>query len=89
LAYLRWAIELGRIDIHVHVSMLSSFLSSPRQGCLEQVLHIFAYLKKYDRSTMVFDDTFPNIDETKFPIADWTEFYRDAKGEISPNAPEP
>jgi hypothetical protein len=89
IGILRWAIELGRIDIHVHVSMLSSFLTSPRQGHLEQVLHIFAYLKKYDRSTMVFDDTIPNIDETKFPIADWTEFYRDAKEEIPPNAPEP
>jgi hypothetical protein len=36
IGILRWAIELGRIDIHVHESMLSSFLSSPRQGHLEQ-----------------------------------------------------
>jgi hypothetical protein len=89
IGILRWAIELGRIDIHVHVSMLSSFLSSPREGHLEQVLHIFAYLKRYDRSTMVFDDTLPNIDLSSFPIADWTEFYRDVKEEIPANAPEP
>jgi hypothetical protein len=59
--------------------MLSTFLSNPRQGHLEQVLHIFAYLKCYDRSTMLFDDTLPHINESKFPAADWTEFYQDAK----------
>jgi len=48
IGILRWAIKLGRIDIHVHVLLLSSLLSSPRQGHLEQVLHIFAYLKRYD-----------------------------------------
>jgi hypothetical protein len=69
--------------------MLSSFLSSPRQGHLEQVLHIFAYLKRYNRSTMVFDDTLPNIVECNFPKADWSKFYRDAKEEIPLNAPEP
>jgi hypothetical protein len=88
IGILRWVVELGRIDIHIHVSMLSSF-SSPRVGHLEQVLHIFAYLKHYDRSTMVFDDTLPNIDLESFPVADWTEFYRDAREEIPLNAPEP
>jgi hypothetical protein len=89
IGILRWAIKLGRIDIHVHVLLLSSLLSSPRQGHLEQVLHIFTYLKRYDWSTMIFDDTLLNIDESKFPTADWTEFYRYAKEEIPPNAPEP
>jgi len=87
IGILRWAIELGRLDIHVHVSMLSSFLACPRVGHLEQTLHIFAYLKKYDRSTMVFDDTLPVIDESKFQTYDWTEFYRDAKEDIPLNCP--
>lgn len=86
---LRWAFELGCINIHIHASMLSSFLSNPREGHLEQVLHIFAYLNCYDCSTMVFDDTLPKIDLSSFPVADWTEFYRDAKEEIPINAPEP
>jgi hypothetical protein len=89
IGILRWVIELGRIDIHVHVSMLCSFLSNPRQGHLDQAIHIFAYLKKYDRSTMIFNDTTLNIDESKFPVAEWSEFYRDAKEEIPSNAPEP
>jgi hypothetical protein len=89
IGVLRWAIELGRIDILIHVSMLSSFLAAPRQGHLSQVHHIFAYLKKYPRSTMVFDDTTPIVDSSTFFQADWTEFYRDAKELIPPNAPTP
>jgi len=89
IGVLRWAIELGRIDILIHVSMLSSFLAAPRQGHLSQVHHIFAYLKKYPRSTMVFDDTTPIVDPSTFFQADWTEFYRDAKELIPPNAPTP
>jgi hypothetical protein len=89
IGFLRWAVELGRIDIHIHVAMLSSFLSSPRVGHLEQALHIFAYLKRYDRLTMVFDDTLPKIELSSFPIADWTEFYHNAKEDIPTNAPEP
>ncbi len=89
IGVLRWTVELSRIDIFIHVSLLSSFLSSPREGHLAQVHHIFAYLKKYIKSTMVFDDTTPVIDPTQFPEADWTEFYRDAKEMKPPNAPEP
>jgi hypothetical protein len=38
---------------------------------------------------MVFDDTLPNLNLASFPVANWTEFYRDAKEEIPLNAPEP
>ena len=46
IGILRWAVELGRVDIIVPVSMLSRYLALPREGNLEQALHIFAYLKK-------------------------------------------
>ncbi len=77
---------MGCIDIYIHVAMLSSFLASPREGHLGEVLHILAYLKKHKRSTMVFDDTLPVIDESTFVSADWTEFYRGAK-EMKPQMP--
>jgi hypothetical protein len=89
IGILRWAIELGRIDIHLEVSMLASFLVHPREGHLDQCLHIFSYLKGHKKSTMVFDDTVPNIDESRFTKADWTEFYHHASESIPPNAPEP
>ncbi len=68
--------------------MLSSFLAAPHKGHLSQVHHIFAYLKKYSRSTIVFDDTSPVIDLNAFPVNDWT-FCRDVRERIPPNAPEP
>ena len=46
IGILRWMVELGRVDICIEVSMMSSrLLALPREGHLKEVLHIFAYLK--------------------------------------------
>ena len=45
------------------VSMMLRYLVAARSGHLDQIFHIFAYLKTYDASTMVFDDTEPDFDE--------------------------
>ena len=42
---LRWAIELGRVDILLEMSLLSKNLALPREGHLEQTLHVVGYLK--------------------------------------------
>ena len=42
IGILRWIVELGRVDVCLEVSMMSSHLALPREGHLEQVLHIFA-----------------------------------------------
>ena len=86
---LRWCVELGRIDIHLPVALLAQYLSSPRVGHLDQCFHIFAYLKAHSRSRIVLDPIEPTIDEQAFIQADWSDFYRDAKEVIPPNAPEP
>jgi hypothetical protein len=44
------------------------FVVSPREGHLQQVFHLFAYLKHHKRSKMVFDDTEPMFDETAFKV---------------------
>ena len=41
IGILRWMVELGRVDVCLEVSMMSSHLALPREGHLEQVLHIF------------------------------------------------
>jgi hypothetical protein len=41
IGILRWAIELGRIDIAMEVSMLSTHLAMPQDGHLNQVYHMF------------------------------------------------
>jgi hypothetical protein len=71
IGILRWMVELGRVDICLEVSMMSSHLALPRKGHLEQVLHIFAYLKKYHNTEMVFDPTEPVIEEGIFERQDW------------------
>jgi hypothetical protein len=89
IGVLRWICELGRIDIMVSVSMLSRYVVSPRDGHLQQVFHIFAYLKHHKRSTMVFDETMPQYDERRFKQVDWSESYPDAAEPIPMNHPEP
>jgi hypothetical protein len=56
---------------------------------LDQCFHIFAYLKAHSRSRIVLDPIEPTINEQAFIQADWSDFYRDAKEAIPPNAPEP
>jgi len=90
IGILRWAVELGRIDIATEASMLASFSACPREGHLDAVFHMYSYLKCHDRSTLVFDDSyvvFTNDDPSQ--DQDWSDFYPDAKEAIPPNAPEP
>ena len=56
-------IELGRVDICCKVPMMSSCLALPRTGHLEQLYHIFSFLKKHHNTEMVFDPTESTIDE--------------------------
>jgi hypothetical protein len=89
ICILRWAVELGRIDIYIDVSLLSSHLTEPRIGHLEQVFHIFSYLKYHETSHLVFDPNYVTWEKTSFIEHDWMEFYRDAKEATPPNAPPP
>ena len=89
IGVLRWICELGRVDILMPVSLLSRYLVSARTGHLEQVFHVFANLKKYDSSTMVFDDTEPDFDERRFKSCDWSEYYPDAAEAIPKDMPKP
>ena len=42
IGILRWIIELGRVDICLEVSMMSSHLALPRVGHLQHLLQTFA-----------------------------------------------
>jgi hypothetical protein len=75
IGVLRWMVESGQIDIYYEVSVLSQYLASPRVGHLETVYHIFAYLHKHDKSSIVFDPSDPGFDPNDFIEEDWSEFY--------------
>ena len=46
IGILQWAVELGRLDIHFEVAMMSQYLANPREGHLEALYLIVHYLKK-------------------------------------------
>ena len=90
IGVLRWAIEIGRIDITTEVSMLAAHMAMPREGHLYAVFQVFAYLKNKHNSRLIFDPTPPRINMNQFKAnEDWTTFYGDVKEAIPPNAPEP
>jgi hypothetical protein len=71
---------------------MSSHLALPREGHLEQIFPMFAHLKKYHNTEMVYDPSDPVIDESSFERKDWTssEFgHLDGKEKMPPNMPEP
>jgi hypothetical protein len=86
---MRWMVELGRIDIATEVSMLSSYLACPRKGHLKNALHVMGYLRQKHNSRLIFDPTYPDIDQTAFPSFDWTEFYGNVEEAIPPGMPPP
>ena len=82
--------ELGRLDILMPISLMSHYLASAREGHLDQLFHVFAYLKNHDRATMVFEDLYPTFGDVKFSECDWTKLYPDACEPIMPeNMPVP
>jgi hypothetical protein len=77
IGVLRWAVELDHIDIYTKVALLSQHLAFPVSGHLEAVYHIFAYLHKREKSTLIFDpfDPLPNT-PTMAKKPDKTPIYR-------------
>ena len=72
--------------------MMSLHLVMPRKGHLDQVLHIFAYLRKYHNTELVYDPSDLVVEQDVFEQRDWTSSEFGAvqgKEEIPSNMPEP
>ena len=95
IGFLRWAIELGRIDIMMEVRVLSQHQCQPREGHLVAVYRVIWYLKctlKEISGRIVFDSKILDIDEQLFHPSKksvWEKFYLDAEEAIHGNAPPP
>lgn len=92
IGILRWAVELGRVELNHTAATMAKFSTAPREGHLRAVIRTFAYCKKHITSMIVFDPTPRNFAGITWDGVDWAEFYPDAvtEGEgIPPNAPEP
>ena len=85
-----WAIEIGRVDINHDLSVLSSYQADPHDGQLQQILHIFAFLKKNPKLTLYFDPSPAVLYPTSFTGITAEEFcdqYRYAKDELPTDVP--
>ena len=74
--------------------MLSSNLAMPREGHMQELLHVFAYLKKHMNTEMVFDPSEPENDMNSFQRQDWSYSIYSSPGEelkeaLPPNMPKP
>ena len=87
---LRWAVELGRVDILLETALMSTHLALPRVGHLNQLYRIFGYLKLYPKRKLAFDALHPRISEKMFKKHDWYDFYWDVCEAIPPDSmPKP
>jgi hypothetical protein len=91
IGVLRWATEIGRVDILLEVALLSQYSASPREGHLEQLLHIFAFLRKHPKLTLYLSPELPMMDLGEFRTQkdDFKEIYRDAEEQLPHRMPKP
>lgn len=91
IGIVRWATEIGRVDVLHEVSLLSQYQACPREGHLHHLLRIFAYWKSSPRISLYFDPRIPNIDYTGFisKRSDFQAHYRDAQEALPHNMPLP
>ena len=66
IGILRWSIEIGRVDMHLEVAVLSAYQASPRRGHLNALYQIFAFIKNNPKLTLYFDPRLPSIDYAVF-----------------------
>jgi hypothetical protein len=56
---------------------------------MEAVYHIFAYLSKHEKSSIIFDPTDPLPHTPTQAKVDWSSFYSELSEELPPKMPEP
>ena len=89
IGILRWAVELGRIDLAQSCSLMSRYAAAPRTDQLSKLLGIFSYIKKHLQSRLVFDYRTRDWSDIGWIQHDWKEYYPDAYEGIPSNAPPP
>ena len=90
IGMLQWAVTIGRFDIQVAVTTMSSFRAYPRVGHLERVKRIFAYLKQFDQAAIRFRTHLPDYSMLPVQAYDWaSSVYGNVSELIPTDCPEP
>ena len=66
---------------------MSMHLAMPMIGNLQELFHVFGYLKANPKRKLAFDQYHPMVDERQFKRYDWHEFYRGVKEAIPVDMP--
>ena len=61
ISVLHWIAELGQVDIITELCTLTSHMALPREGHLDAVFHIFAYLKRKYNMRTILDPSYPEL----------------------------
>ena len=72
-------LDIGHVEIINDVSTLASQMEMPREGHMDAMFHVFAYLKARQNSRMVFDPTYLHINKKNFQEHEWKWLYGDVK----------
>ena len=83
---LRWSVELGQVCILLETELMSIYLSLPCRGYLEQLFHVFGYLKADPKRNICFDPQHTTTHKQSFAVHGWYGFYRDVKEDILEDA---
>ena len=81
--------ELGRVDILYEFATMSTHLAMPRIGHLQELFHMFGYLKVNPKRKLAFDPDHPMVNERQFKRYGWHDFYRGFKEAIPGDMPTP
>ena len=78
---------MGRLDIYMEVSGMSSFLTMPREWHFQQLLHMLASLKIHHKARIVFDPSYPEIYEEIFKKLYCGDIYGNDTEPVPSNVP--
>jgi hypothetical protein len=87
---LQWLVTLGRFDVHIAVSTMSSYRVLPRQGHLERLKRIYGYIKKNPDGAIRYRTNIPDQGNGQPVQHDWTStVYGNAQEELPSDMPAP
>ena len=70
IGIIRWAIEIGRIDLCMAGGVMARFSACPREGHMVAVMKILAYCKRHIESKLVFDQVKREFSDIEWILGD-------------------
>jgi len=91
IGIMRWATELGRVDIVLEISLFSQYQACWREGHMEQAMRILGYLQANPKFSLYLDPRPTNLnhDQVRSNSSEFRAIYCHAKEIKPPRMPKP